>query len=55
MYFQGSVYAIAASPDGYVSGGKDGIVRIWDPDFKHIAKVDLSTAKDGYKGKYSFI
>lgn len=39
-----------SSDEGYVTGGKDGIVSLWDQDFKPITKVDMTNADDGYKG-----
>lgn len=48
------MYTLDSNQDGCVSGGKDGVVRIWDSDFKPVAKVDLSSVKDGYKGKYHY-
>lgn len=34
----------------YVTGGKDGIVRIWDLKFKPMTTIDLAAAKGGYPG-----
>lgn len=44
------------SEEGYTTGGKDGVVRLWDTDFKPITSINLVTAKDGYKGiKFSVL
>ena len=34
-----------------MTGGKDGFVKLHDPDFKTNTKVDLTQVPDGYKGK----
>ncbi len=47
---QGAVYSIQACDDGYVTGGKDGAVSLWDSDFKPITKIDLTQAEEGYQG-----
>ena len=36
--------------DGYATGSKDGIVILWDVDFKPITKLDLVTMPMGYEG-----
>ena len=36
--------------EGYVTGAKDGKIRLWDTDFKPITKIDLTQASDGYQG-----
>ena len=36
--------------EGYVTGAKDGMIRLWDTDFKPISKIDLTQASDGYQG-----
>ena len=36
--------------EGYVTGAKDGLIRLWDSDFKPITKVDLTQSSDGYPG-----
>lgn len=38
------------SEDGFVTGGKDGVVKLWDSDFKSISSINLSNAPEGYKG-----
>lgn len=37
--------------DGYSIGGKDGIVRLWDLDFKFVISVNLFNLFVGYKGR----
>lgn len=39
------------SEDGYSTGGKDGTVKLWDPDFKPVTSVNLSNSPVGYKGR----
>lgn len=39
------------SQDGFASGGKDGIAKLWDTDFKHISSINLVSAPGGYKGR----
>ena len=41
--------------EGYVTGAKDGMIRLWDSDFKPITKVDLTQTSDGYPGAASHI
>ena len=36
--------------DGYATGSKDGLVILWDVDFKPITKLDLVTMPMGYEG-----
>ena len=40
------------SDEGYVTGGKDGVVGLWDSDFKPLTKVDMAAAEEGYKGTW---
>lgn len=49
-YVQGPVYTLDMSEEGYSSGGKDGVAKFWDPDFKPITSVNLVNAPEGYKG-----
>ncbi|KAI4787310.1 hypothetical protein KUCAC02_036549 [Chaenocephalus aceratus] len=35
--------------EGFATGGRDGCIRLWDPDFKPITKIDLREAEQGYK------
>ena len=39
-----------ASEEGFVTGGKDGMAKLWDSDFKNITTVNLASAPGGYKG-----
>ncbi|KAK1905067.1 Echinoderm microtubule-associated protein-like 6 [Dissostichus eleginoides] len=39
----------AAHGEGFATGGRDGCIRLWDPDFKPITKIDLREAEQGYK------
>jgi len=50
IWLQGPIYTLDATADGFCSGGKDGMVRLWDPDFKPLSSVNLTSTKDGYKG-----
>ena len=45
------VYSLDVSDEGYSSGGKDGCVRLWDPDFKPISNIDVTNTSVGYEGK----
>jgi hypothetical protein len=36
---------------GFATGGKDGVVKLWDADLKIISSVNLVTAPGGYKGR----
>ena len=47
---QGPVYTMDASEEGFVTGGKDGMAKLWDSDFKNITTVNLASAPGGYKG-----
>lgn len=41
---KGPVYAVYSSPSGLVSGGKDGVVRVWNPaDNSMTSEIDLKT------------
>ncbi|XP_068183951.1 echinoderm microtubule-associated protein-like 6 isoform X2 [Antennarius striatus] len=44
------IFSMYACDEGFATGGRDGCVRLWDPDFKVITKVDLRAAEQGYKG-----
>ena len=37
----GSVFTITALPDGFISGGKDGIIRTWDTNFSPIETIEI--------------
>ena len=47
---QGPVYTMDRSEEGFVTGGKDGMAKLWDSDFKNITTVNLANAPGGYKG-----
>lgn len=47
---QGAIFTLDMSEDGYSTGGKDGTVKLWDPDFKPVTSVNLSNSPVGYKG-----
>ena len=38
------------SAEGFASGSRDGSVRLWDLDFKPIAKLDVAASPHGYAG-----
>ncbi|KAJ8309461.1 hypothetical protein KUTeg_014335 [Tegillarca granosa] len=46
----GAIFTLDMSEDGFVTGGKDGVVKLWDSDFKSISSINLSNAPEGYKG-----
>ncbi|XP_050404782.1 echinoderm microtubule-associated protein-like 6 [Patella vulgata] len=46
----GAIYTLDMCDEGFTSGGKDSIVKLWDIDFKPISSVNLATAQNGYKG-----
>nr|KAG5687806.1 hypothetical protein BaRGS_005436 [Batillaria attramentaria] len=46
----GPVYTMDSSEDGFATGGKDGVAKLWDADFKNITAVNLVNAPGGYKG-----
>ncbi|KAL5008221.1 hypothetical protein ScPMuIL_013802 [Solemya velum] len=46
----GPIYTLDMADEGYASGGKDGFVKLWDPDFKPITSINLTNISDGYKG-----
>jgi WD40 repeat protein len=37
----GSIFTITSMPDGFISGGKDGIIRRWDSTFSPIEIIEL--------------
>lgn len=47
---RGSIYTMDTADGGYVTGGKDGCLCLWDPDFRPITKIDLHKTKQGYPG-----
>ena len=49
-FTQGALYTLESCAEGYVSGGKDGVIKFWDTDFKPMATVDVGKSRDGYKG-----
>lgn len=51
LSLQGAIFTLDMSEDGYSTGGKDGTVRLWDPDFKPVTSVNLSNSPVGYKGR----
>ncbi|KAL3875087.1 hypothetical protein ACJMK2_038022 [Sinanodonta woodiana] len=46
----GAIYTMNSADEGFVTGGKDGVVKLWDMDFKPITSINLVNIKDGYKG-----
>ena len=50
--WQGSIYTLCGTDDGFASGGKDGCVRLWDSDFKPITRMDLAQSSEGYQGNF---
>lgn len=52
---QGAIFTLDMSEDGYSTGGKDGTVKLWDPDFKPVTSVNLSNSPVGYKGRQQAI
>lgn len=51
----GSVFAILALNDGFITGGKDGRIRIWDSNFIALETIDLRTVieQNGLNGLIS--
>lgn len=47
---QGPVYTLYMSEDGYASGGKNGIIKLWDGNFKPIISINMTTIQNGYQG-----
>lgn len=39
----GSVYCLHTTPEGIVSGGKDGRVKLWTPDIAEVAEFDMAS------------
>lgn len=50
---QGAIYTLDIGESGYATGGKDGCVKLWDPDFKSITSISIGNSPEGYKGKMS--
>lgn len=50
-HLKGAIFTMDVSEDGYSTGGKDGNVKLWDPDFKPVTSINLSNSPAGYKGK----
>ncbi|ESO87658.1 hypothetical protein LOTGIDRAFT_166239 [Lottia gigantea] len=46
----GAIYTLDMCDEGYTTGGKDSMVKLWDTDFKPISAVNLANSQDGYKG-----
>ncbi|XP_071162130.1 echinoderm microtubule-associated protein-like 6 [Mytilus edulis] len=47
---QGAIYTLDIGESGYATGGKDGCVKLWDPDFKSITSISIGNSPEGYKG-----
>ncbi|XP_035687635.1 echinoderm microtubule-associated protein-like 6 isoform X3 [Branchiostoma floridae] len=43
------IFTLYACDEGYASGSRDGCIKLWDTDFKTIAKIDLTESEHGYK------
>ncbi|XP_012942464.1 echinoderm microtubule-associated protein-like 6 isoform X2 [Aplysia californica] len=44
----GPIYTLDMTGEGYATGGKDGIVKLWDLDLKPITSINLATSSVGY-------
>ena len=51
LYTQAGVFSINRTNDGFVSGGKDGHVKIWDNEFQLVKEVNMHDTNFGYQGK----
>lgn len=40
---EGGVFCICQTQDGYITGGKDGEIKLWDHKFKPVSSISLST------------
>ncbi|XP_029642851.1 echinoderm microtubule-associated protein-like 6 [Octopus sinensis] len=45
----GPVNTLYMGEEGYVTGGKDGLVKLWDGDFKLITVINMTTIPNGYR------
>ena len=36
--------------DGFVTGSKDSLCKVWTNELTELSKINLATSKDGYKG-----
>ncbi|KAI9533540.1 Echinoderm microtubule-associated protein-like 6 [Dissostichus eleginoides] len=43
------IFSMYSCEEGFATGGRDGCIRLWDPDLKPITKIDLREAEQGYK------
>ena len=41
---------MAANPEGFATGGKDGKLSLWNKDFTPVVSFDLTRTSKGYKG-----
>ena len=52
---QGPMFTMYKGEEGYVTGGKDGVIRLWDLEFTSITSIDLTSTNVGYKGSSSIM
>lgn len=50
LCLQGAVYSLHSCEDGFASGSKDGVVKLWDKEFKIITTLDIARSSVGYQG-----
>ena len=50
VFPQSAVYCMHHSNDGYATGSRDGIVKLWDNNFQPITTIDLTKTPAGYPG-----
>ena len=48
---EGAIFCLHQSRNGFATGGNDGLVRLWQPDFKPIGTIDLTGVEGGYNGE----
>lgn len=48
---EGAIFSLFQCAAGFATGGKDGRVRLWQPDFEPLATIDMNTLDTAYAGK----
>ena len=50
----GSIFTISVLPDGFITSGKDGIIRTWDATFTPVETIDLRNLISEYDKSGNF-
>lgn len=54
LLIQGAIYSLTNHENGFISGGKDGMLRMWDKNLEPMRAYDLTKALSiGQEGRAS--